>query len=35
MTKRIISLLTTIVMVISLAGVLPAITVGATTSGDY
>ena len=35
MTKRIISLLTTLVMAVSLAGVLPAMTVGATTSGDY
>ena len=35
MTKRIISLLTTLVMVISLAGVLPAVTAGALTYGDY
>ena len=35
MTKRIISLLTTIVMAISLIGVMPAMTVGAETSGDY
>ena len=35
MTKRIISLLTTIVMAVSLAGVLPAVTAGALTYGDY
>ena len=35
MTKRIISLLTTLVMAVSLVGVMPAVTAGALTYGDY
>ena len=35
MSKKVISILTAIVMAVSLAGVLPAVTVGAETSGDY
>ena len=35
MTKRILNLLTVLVMAISLAGVLPAVTAGAYVSGDW
>ena len=35
MSKRIISILTTIVMVVSLVGVVPAVTAGALTYGEY
>ncbi len=35
MTKKILSIFTTLIMSVSLAGVLPAVTVGAETSGDY
>lgn len=35
MTKRIISFLTTLVMVVGLAGFMPAITAGALTYCDY
>ena len=35
MSKRIISILTTIAMVISLVGLLPAVTAGALTYGEY
>lgn len=35
MTKRVLSLFTSLIMVISLVGVLPAVTVSAETYGDY